>query len=90
MRLVSQPALRVYIARAACVNRAAHALDAQIVFERPYIAHSSLPIHCSDTHLRACSKAEIPAPGDVYIKQKTQPRSNVILHSINIFRGEAV
>lgn len=37
------------------------ALDAQIVFERPYIAHSSLPIYGSDTHLRICSKAEILA-----------------------------
>lgn len=35
------------------------ALDAPIVFERPYISHSSLPIYGSDTHLRICSKAEI-------------------------------
>lgn len=45
------------------------ALDAQIVFERPYIAHSSLPIYGSDTHLHACSIAEILA-ADIYIKQK--------------------
>lgn len=34
------------------------ALDAPIVFERPPIAHSSLPIYGSDTHLRACSKSK--------------------------------
>lgn len=45
------------------------ALDAQIVFERPYIAHSSLPIYGSDTHLHACSIAEILA-ADIYTKQK--------------------
>lgn len=45
------------------------ALDAQIVFERPYIAHSSLPIYGSDTHLRTCSIAEMLAADFFFIKQ---------------------
>lgn len=43
------------------------ALDAQIGFERPYIAHSSLPIYGSDTHLRICSKAETLAADTDYV-----------------------
>lgn len=47
------------------------ALDAQIVFERPYIAHSSLPIYGSDTHLRACSIAEMLAADNFLNRQKS-------------------
>lgn len=59
------------------------ALDAQIVFERPYIAHSSLPIYGSDTHLHACSITEILA-ADIYIKlggKNTHPDRTVFCES---------
>lgn len=59
------------------------ALNAQIVFERPFIAHTSLPIYGSDTHLRACSIAEMLA-ADIFIKQtKKAPWPNGFLRKRN-------
>lgn len=43
----------------------------------PNVAHSSLPIYGTDTHLRACSRAEIRAEGDVHIKHNA-PRTQLM------------
>lgn len=47
-------------------------LDAQIVFERPYIAHSSLPIYGSDKHLRRLYAAKPKPSHPTYEEKKPQ------------------
>lgn len=54
------------------------------------VAHSSLPIYGTDTHLRACSRAEIRAEGERSYKAQRASDSTDVRGAMNELEKRAV